>query len=197
MKRIIAFVLCAMLVFGMAFVAHAEDLPTEEQESTEVENPTEEQSFTETIVGYVQEHFEEISVIVSLLIAAIYEIRKHKSLIGSIGTINNNAVGIAQNSAIYAENVAETLRTYKEEMEAMLVGIKSKYEENANATDLLAEVKKLLTTSKLATAELANEVAELLVLANIPNSKKDELYARHLAAVRALKEAEENDETES
>ena len=44
--------------------------------------------------------------------------------------------------------------------------------------------------SVLANVELANEVAELLVLANIPNSKKEELYSRHLAAVGAIAEAE-------
>jgi hypothetical protein len=43
--------------------------------------------------------------------------------------------------------------------------------------------------------ELANEVAELLVLANIPNSKKEELYSRHLAAVGAIAEAEKTEVT--
>jgi hypothetical protein len=42
----------------------------------------------------------------------------------------------------------------------------------------------------MANVEFANEVAELLILANIPNSRKDELYARHLAAVNAIQEAE-------
>jgi hypothetical protein len=50
----------------------------------------------------------------------------------------------------------------------------------------LAEVNTHLQTSKAANIEFANELAELLVLANIPNSKKDELYTRHRAAVDAI-----------
>ena len=43
-----------------------------------------------------------------------------------------------------------------------------------------------METSKAANIELSNEVAELLVLANIPNSKKEELYSRHRAVVDAI-----------
>ena len=51
-----------------------------------------------------------------------------------------------------------------------------------------------IKASKLANVELANELAELLVLANIPNSKKDELYSRHIAAVAAISDAEKTEE---
>jgi hypothetical protein len=52
-----------------------------------------------------------------------------------------------------------------------------------------------IKTAKLANVEFANELAELLVLANIPNSKKDELYSRHIAAVGAIAEAEKTEVT--
>ena len=54
-----------------------------------------------------------------------------------------------------------------------------------------------LKVAKLANTELANEVAELLVLANIPNSKKDELYARHRAAVALIDAASTENEVEN
>lgn len=190
MKRVIILLLCAVLALTMAFAVQAAEAPVE----TPVEGEAD-PSFTETIVTYVQEHFEEISVIATLLLTVIYELRKHKVLNGSIGTLNNNAVTIAESSANSIRNVADSMQLYKSDMESMLTGIRRKYEESANAEDLLCEVKKLLTTSKLAMVELANEVAELLVLANIPNSKKDELYARHLAAVRALADAEQEGDT--
>lgn len=190
MKRVIILLLCAILALTMAFSVQAEEAPVE----TPVEGEAD-PSFTETIVTYVQEHFEEISVIATLLLTVIYELRKHKVLNGSIGTLNNNAVTIAESSAHSIQNIADSMQLYKADMESMLTGIRRKYEESANAEDLLTEVKKLLTTSKLAMVELANEVAELLVLANIPNSKKDELYARHLAAVRALADAEQEGDT--
>ena len=55
----------------------------------------------------------------------------------------------------------------------------------------LGEALAYIKTAKLANVEFANELAELLVLANIPNSKKDELYARHRAAVDAISLTEE------
>ena len=42
-----------------------------------------------------------------------------------------------------------------------------------------------------ANIEFANELAELLCLANIPNAKKDELYAKHVEGVHKLEAAEE------
>ena len=58
----------------------------------------------------------------------------------------------------------------------------------------LEQAEKRYETAKLANIELANEVAELLVLANIPPAKKEELYARHRAAVDKIAEAETSTE---
>ena len=62
---------------------------------------------------------------------------------------------------------------------------------------MLEKVNKHLETSKSANLEFSNELAELLVLANIPNSKKDELYSRHRAAVDAMAAAEETEVKEN
>ena len=79
---------------------------------------------------------------------------------------------------------------YKDEIETLLSAFRINSEEKQKLEKALSDVQTFLKTSKLANMELANEVAELLVLANIPNSKKEELYSRHLAAVGAITEAE-------
>mgnify|MGYP002514089081 CR=1 FL=1 len=56
------------------------------------------------------------------------------------------------------------------------------------------ELKNYLKTSTDANIEFANELAELLGLANIPNHKKEEIGARHLEHVKAILEAEKKAE---
>ena len=156
-----------------------------------------EQTMTEEIVDYVKSHVEELSVIVTLILGIFYEVKKHGKLTGSIGTLNNNAITVAQNSAetiktalAGVEGIAEVVNKYKDEITDLLGEIRKSAEEKKALEDTLSHVEGLLKTSKLATIELANEVAELLVLANIPVSKKEELYARHRAAVNAITVAE-------
>ncbi len=68
----------------------------------------------------------------------------------------------------------------------MLASFRANAEEKKTLEETVEEVRAFMEKAKLANVELANEVAELLVLANIPNSKKEELYSRHLAAVGAI-----------
>ena len=77
--------------------------------------------------------------------------------------------------------------------ERVLEEIRKNAEEKESLEDTLRTVTKALETSKMASMELANEVAELLVLANIPPSKKEELYSRHRAAVDAIETAEKTE----
>lgn len=186
MKRFLVFALCLMLLFAFPVVALAAEGDVET-----------EKTMTEVVVDYVQENIEEISVIGTLIGMVFYEVRKHIKLNGSIGTLNNNAIAVAQNSAetiktalAGVEGIAEVVNKYKDEIEALLGEIRKNAEEKNALEDTLAHVEALLRTSKLATKELANEVAELLVLANIPISKKEELYSRHRAAVQAIDDAE-------
>lgn len=206
MKKILVFILSAMLIMALPVVAYAEEaiveenVPPVEETVTEGENSApveEEQTMTEIIVEYVKEHVEEISVIGTLLATIFYEIRKHGKLNGSIGTLNNNAITIAENSAKAikdslkeVEDIAGINKGYKEEFNTFLSEVKKNAEEKQSLEDTLKEVKTFLNTSKLACLEMSNEVAELLVLANIPNSKKEELYDRHKKAVHELEVAE-------
>lgn len=255
MKKILAFLICALLICAVPIVAFAEDeiadsveaeegaadnstvteenaaegenpgeevVPeTPEETPTEpVETPTEpapevtepipdetlpiepeepepELTGPEKIVEYIKTYFEEISVIITLLLTVFYNVRKHKVLNKSIATLNNNSVTIADNSNSAMQEaltqvggMSSTVDGYKVAMEAMLTEIRTNAEERQKLEDKLAEIDKHLAQSKAANVEFANELAELLVLANIPNAKKDELYARHLAAVEAIDKKE-------
>lgn len=214
MKKILAFFVCAvLLICAMSFCAFAVGetvsgidtgaSPTVE-ESVAVDEISGEKAMldfsTEDIEEYIKAHFEEISVIIGLILSAFYNIRKHKLLNRSISATNNNAIAVAENSEhIVADAVnrmegisAEVLR-YKEAFDALMDEYRASAEEKKNLENTLNEAMNYIKTAKLANVEFANELAELLVLANIPNAKKDELYKRHLAAVNAIAEAEKTE----
>lgn len=148
------------------------------------------ETISDKIVNWILPHIEEISVIITLLLSIFYNIRKHKLLNRSIGTLNNNAVAIAQSSSTAVGGISATVSGYQSAMDTALAEIRQNAMEKQKLEATLAEVHTFLKTSKLANVELANEVAELLVLANIPNSKKEELYSRHRAAVDAITASE-------
>lgn len=201
MKKILAIFMCALLlcVFSVATFAETDDIVTEEveTESPDIVEDDPNDLSVDMIVDYVQAHVEEISVIVTLILSIFYNVRKHGKLNKTITTLNNNSVAVAENSAISIrtsldgmEGVVAKVNEYKDAVIQALEEIRRNDAERASLEESLAEVSKYLKATRLANVELANEVAELLVLANIPNSKKDELYARHLAAVNAIAEAE-------
>lgn len=188
MKRFLVLMLCIMLLMVTPVVAYAAE------DGAEV---AVEQTMTEEIFAYCKSHVEELSVIGTLILGMFYETRKHRNLNGSIGTLNNNAIAVAQNSAeniktvlAEAKGIADVVIKYKDEIESLLSEIRKSAEEKKSLEDTLSHVEGFLKTAKLATLELSNEVAELLVLANIPVSKKEELYSRHRAAVDAIATAE-------
>lgn len=214
MKKIIAFILCAMLICALPIVASAEEeIPTENEIVTEGAVPGEEvapeKTMTEVIADWVQENIEEISVIGTLLATIFYEIRKHGKLNGSIGTLNNNAVTIAEKSAdainaalSKVDAISEKVDGYKKAFDTLLEEIRVGDEEKKALTDALIKVEEYLKSAKLANVEFADELANLLCLSNIPNSKKEEFFSRHRAALDAITASEhteviENDGTES
>lgn len=214
MRKILAFVLCVLLICAFPAVAFAEgegsavdeetsttveNLPTENETSTEGEISGADQESITTVIGdYLKSHIADISVIVTLIYTIIYEIRKHRSLSGSIGTLNNNAIKVAENSAAAindalkkAEDIAGIVEGYKKDISILLSEIRDNAEEKQKLEATLHNVETFMKTAKLATLELANEVADLLLLANIPVSKKEELYSRHTSAVNELAAVEE------
>jgi hypothetical protein len=104
MKKIFMILLCVLMMVAVPTVAFAEETVPETEEVTtiiEEEDPEieEKPTITEMLVDYVTSHVEEISVIGTLVVGMFYEITKHKKLNGSIGTLNNNAIAVAENSA--------------------------------------------------------------------------------------------------
>ena len=215
MKKIFAILMCAFLICTMTVVAFAGDeisttvdtnavevetLPTETEIATEGEiSGTEDVPTvtTETIVKWVETHLEEISVIVTVICTLILTIRKLALVIKSIVTCNNNTVSVAENSNNAIQEALEQVKvasavvgTYKDEIVSLLAEVRQSDVEKKKLETALTEVENYLKTAKLANVELSNEVAELLVLANIPNAKKEELYSRHRAAVDALDAAD-------
>lgn len=231
MKKILAFLLCVTLMLTLSFGVYAEDVPVDEGEQPPAEETPDEtpgdtpgteipdetpsdnekpdsvikaEQITEKIVNYVKEHFEDWMVLITMLVAVWIEIKKRTALTASVGTMNNNAVTMAQTSSetiaasvATMNNVSTVVEGYKQEVENLLKEVRANEEEKHKLAAALTEVNMNLQTSKAANIEFANELAELLVLANIPNSKKDELYARHRAAVAAISEAEKTEVKEN
>lgn len=195
MKKILAFILCAMLIFALPVVAFAEGETVDgivqeevvednstltEENVTEGENSASEMLISETIKEWILSHIEEIAVVIFNAFLAIFYRRSYTKANLSMGTLNNNAVAIAKSNSTALD-------------EARLI-MERATETNERLKEELLDFRKSLESAKLANVEFANELAELLCLANIPNSKKDELYSRHRAAVDKIAEAEKTEE---
>ena len=209
MKKIFALILCAMLICATPVMAYAEEVEnaTEVTENTSTEEivteseiSASEPTIPDKIVNFISENYEGssfLSLAITIVVYTVFSVKKHKALNGSIGILNNNAIKVANDSTNTvidvmgkAGEMAEVIKGYKEDFEAVITELRKTAEEKQSLEAMLGSVQKTIDTSKLAMKELADEMAELLVLANIPNSKKEELYARHRAAVDAIATAE-------
>lgn len=190
MKKFLILMLCIILVCAMPLAVFAEGESSAHQADTDI--PT-----TEEIVAWVKAHLEEISVVITLIVTTIAAIGRNKSLNKSVTTLNNNAVTVATNSKTAIDIALASIKAtaaavsgYNKKIESLLEEVRQNAEEKQALEKTLADVTAHLKTAKLANVEFANELAELLVLANIPNSKKEELYARHRAALKSISAAE-------
>lgn len=221
MKKILAILLAVMMVCFLSFGVYAEEVPEEDVEQPPADDATEEtpeetpdetpegdetenteeqieaELTTDKIVNWFTSNLEEISVIVTMILTVYYQVRKHKVLNQSIGTMNNNAVTIAEDSTKAMGDISSVVGGYMEEMAKLLAEVRANEEEKHKLEATLAEVHAHLQTAKAANIEFANELAELLCLSNIPNSRKDELYARHRAAVETIAAAEKTEVKEN
>lgn len=202
MKKILAIILCAVILCAMPIVASAEESLTDVTDQTETVTETlpedeVETTPTEILVDYVKSHVEELSVICTLLLTIFYEVRKHGKLNGSIGILNNNAIAVAEKSEdaiktalTKVECMAEQVEGYKKSFDAILEEIRKSDDEKKALQDALLKVENYLKTAKLANIEFASELANLIGLSNIPNTKKEEFFSAHRAAVDAIIEVE-------
>jgi hypothetical protein len=213
MKKILALMLCIIFVCAMPLVAFAEDEvaapvveevetteDTTEETPTEGENtppesaPVEDSSaiketaktITEKIESWILKEKELLIALITIVAAVFYRLRDSSKLNKSIIKLNNNAVDIANNSMEAISGASGAVTSYSSEISALLTEFRKTAEDNKKLEAALSNVEGYLINAKRANIELSNEVAELLVLANIPNSKKEELYARHRAAVDAI-----------
>lgn len=167
--------------------------PTEETPTFEDEV----QTVTDNLVKWLEENSALIGLIITVIGYGIVTIKRLGTVIKSASTMNNNAITIAKNSKNVIDEALTSIQSasgavtgYDVRIVALLEAFKTTAEDKARLEKELVEIKNYLKTSTDANIEFANELAELLGLANIPNYKKEEIGARHLTAVKAIMEAE-------
>ena len=149
------------------------------------------------IVNWVQPHLEEISVVVAIIGFIIDNRREKKYNRKNMSIMNNNTVTMAQESAAFMDKAlasisvaADAVVKYDDQIVKLLESFKNNAEDRKKLEAEIVELKEYLAVATKANTEFANELAELLALANIPNYKKEEIGARHLKHVTAILEAE-------
>lgn len=225
MKKIFA-ILLALMICTMPLVAFAEEAPIDtevvegDNSTTVEETPTDgeisppvdeepdfdevQKTISEMLVDWIEEHSAEIGIIVTLIGYGIVMIKKFGTVIKSASTMNNNAITLAKNSESIMgqalsniEGVSGAVTGYKTEIALLLEAFRNTVEDRSRLERELVEIKNYLKINADANVEFSNELSELLNLANIPNFKKEELGARHLAAIKAILEAEAKAEAEA
>lgn len=180
-----------------------EEVPDETPDELPTVTPTEDikektdvKTITAEIAKWLEDNYEWISLVITIIAYGILMVRKLSLVRKSMGTINNNAITIANNSKsaidearASIESASGKVTSYEERIVALLEAYKNTAEDKARLENEFLEIRKYLETSTQANMEFANELAELLALANIPNYKKEEIGARHLAAKRHIEEA--------
>lgn len=171
--------------------------PSDDSEGFDVNNLK--QTVSGAIKEWIEPHVGEIGVIVTLIGYGISLYKKFKTVNKNMGTMNNNAITISENSTKKMEEAqaaiqaaANAITGYEEKIKRLLEEYQNTAEDKKRLEAVCVELKEYLNVSTLANKEFADELVELLVLANIPNFKKEEIGARHLARVKALEEAEEH-----
>ena len=181
MKKIIAFILCLMILC-VPIVASAEggeviegDVSTPEVETPvdeEIQPPTETtptfeeevELMSEQIKEWLLSNAEEISVIVTLISTCLVLFMRLKTVIKSTGTLNNNAITIAKTSndaiakALADIEAASAMVTgYEEKIVALLEAFKTTAEDKLKLETELVEIKNYLNTSSKSNLEFADD----------------------------------------
>lgn len=181
MKKIFMILLCAVLLLAVPTVAFAE------AETPEIEETL---TITEMVVNYVTAHAEELLAMGAAIASAVFVKLIGGKLSNSVSTLNNNSITIAETAGEKLDATAEKLKAYEEKMTKFLEAFEKTEDDKLSLEATLEKTMMFINTSKLAVVELSNMLAELLLLSNIPNSKKESFYAKHREAIRKLEEAE-------
>lgn len=177
-----------------------EETPKEEVPKDTFEEEV--KTVTDNIAKWLEENSGFIGLVITIIGYGIVSLKKLGTIIKSAGIFNNNAITIAQNSKAGMENAAEAINNAANAVlayEAKINTLLEKYEQAAEDKQKLGkevvEMREFFKIFAESNVEFANELAELLGLSNIPNYKKEEIGARHLAAVTAIHEAEKKAES--
>lgn len=201
MKKILIAIVCLMLMCCFSLTAFAETveppIAPEETLTNEVNWDEVKGEVSAFILNWVKPHIEEISVIVTLVFYVIASAKDRKNLNKNMGVMNNNTIAIANNSnekmteaLTLMQTSSDSVVSYDERIKTLLESYNNTLEDNRRFREEYIEMKKYLKASTEANIEFANELAELLALANIPNYKKEEIGKRHATNVAAIREAE-------
>lgn len=201
MKKILIAIVCLMLMCCFSLTAFAETveppIAPEETLTNEVNWDEVKGEVSAFILNWVKPHIEEISVIVTLVFYVIASAKDRKNLNKNMGVMNNNTIAIANNSnekmteaLALMQTSSDSVVSYDERIKTLLESYNNTLEDNRRFREEYIEMKKYLKASTEANIEFANELAELLALANIPNYKKEEIGKRHATNVAAIREAE-------
>lgn len=200
MKKIFALILCLMLLaVPISAFAEGETMPEQAETSTDWNEIKD--TVSGAIVQWVEPNIEEIGVIVTLLGYGIMLFRKLAAVLKNMGTMNNNTITISkENAALMAQalasidNASGAVTAYDARILALLEAFQQTAEDKKRLEAELVEIKNYLKTSSASNLEFADELAELLGLANIPNYVKEQIGARHVAAKNNIIEAEKKAE---
>lgn len=201
MKKILIAIVCLALMccFSMSAFAETVEPPIapEETLTNEVNWDEVKGEVSAFILNWVKPHIEEISVIITLVFYVIASAKDRKNLNKNMGVMNNNTIAIANNSnekmteaLALMQTSSDSVVSYDERIKTLLESYNNTLEDNKRFREEYIEMKKYLKASTDANIEFANELAELLALANIPNYKKEEIGKRHATNVAAIREAE-------
>ena len=201
MKKILIAIVCLALMccFSMSAFAETVEPPIapEETLTNEVNWDEVKGEVSAFILNWVKPHIEEISVIITLVFYVIASAKDRKNLNKNMGVMNNNTIAIANNSnekmteaLALMQTSSDSVVSYDERIKILLESYNNTLEDNKRFREEYVEMKKYLKASTEANIEFANELAELLALANIPNYKKEEIGKRHATNVAAIREAE-------
>ncbi len=191
----------------------ADTTVTEDNSTTETETPTEEEktpsedapavedqlkTITDAIAKFLEENGIDIAQIVTFITGALAVVMKIRESIKAAKVLNNNSITISKENATFMaqaqsalEGVSAIVTKYEGDINKLLEAFKVTAEEKVVLEREIVEINAQFKVLAEANIEFSNELAELLSLANIPNFKKEEIGARHAAAVNIIKDSED------
>lgn len=199
-EEVIADVESGEIIKGVVDDSNTESDVLPDDVAEDIENAKAE-TWSGAFLGFIKENFTESSLIAFALALASFCIEhfsSNKNLKKHIGILNGNAIEIAETSAKKTDDNTQQLQLMKEQMTAWQEALEGKISLTLNVVTKTAEEREaleaalaknndLMNKAVIALMENSDEIANLLLMSNIPTSKKEEMYNNHYEAVKAIK----------